>query len=125
MKLVLTWLCNAAAIAVAAGIFAGISIGESGQDWWEKAGTLLVIAAVFTVINLTVGRLLKLLSIPFIVLTLGLLLLVLNALLLRFTAWVTDALPVEFNIDGFWVAVGGSIVISLVNMVLRIFVDAD
>ncbi|MFD1824702.1 MULTISPECIES: phage holin family protein [Mumia] len=127
MKLVLTWLCNAAAIAVAAWIFSGISIGDAGQDGWEKAGALLIVAAVFTAINLTVGRLLKLVSIPFIVLTLGILLLVLNALLLRFTAWVTDALPVlvEFHVDGFWVALWGSIVISLVNMALRLFIDAD
>ncbi|WP_370616726.1 phage holin family protein [Mumia qirimensis] len=125
MKIVLTWLCNAAAIAVAAWIFAGISVGEASQDGWEKAGTLLVIAAVFTAINLTVGRVLKLISIPFIVLTLGILLIVLNALLLRLTAWVTGALPIEFHVDGFWVAVWGSIVISLVNMALRLFVDAD
>jgi putative membrane protein len=125
MKLVLTWLCNAAAIAVAAWIFAGISVGDASQDGWEKTGTLLVIAAVFTLINLTVGRILKVLSIPFIILTLGVLLLILNALLLRLTAWVTEALPTEFHVDGFWVALGGSIVISLVNMALRLFVDAD
>ncbi|MGH1564043.1 phage holin family protein [Mumia sp. DW29H23] len=125
MKLVLTWLCNAAAIAVAAWIFAGISVGDAGQDGWEKAGTLLVIAAVFTAINLTVGRIVKLISIPFIVLTLGILLVVINALLLLFTAWVTDVLPIEFHVDGFWVALWGSIVISLVNMALRLFVDTD
>ncbi|WP_262851110.1 phage holin family protein [Mumia quercus] len=125
MKLVLTWLCNAAAIAVAAWIFSGISIGDAGQDGWEKAGALLIVAAVFTAINLTVGRVLKFLSIPFIVLTLGILLLVLNALLLRLTAWITQALPVEFHVEGFWVALWGSIVISLVNMALRLFVDAD
>ncbi|KAA1424586.1 phage holin family protein [Mumia zhuanghuii] len=125
MKIVLTWLCNAAAIAVAAWIFGGISIGDASQDGWEKAGTLLVIAAVFTAINLTVGRVLKLVSIPFIVLTLGILLVVLNALLLLLTEWVTGALPIEFHVDGFWVALWGSIVISLVNMALRLFVDTE
>ncbi|KHL16462.1 putative membrane protein [Mumia flava] len=125
MRFVLAWLCNAVAIAVAAWIFSGIRIGTNAQDGWEKTGALLIVAAVFTAVNLTVGRILKLVSIPFIVLTLGILLVVINALLLLFTAWITEALPVEFIVNGFWVALWGSIVISLVNMALKLFVDVD
>lgn len=125
MRYVISWLCNAAAIAVAAWIFRGISIGDASDDGWAKLGTLLVVAAVFTLVNLTVGRFVKILSIPFIILTLGILYLVLNALLLLLTEWITGALPITFNVSGFWVALWGSIVISLVNMALRLFVDTD
>jgi putative membrane protein len=54
-------------------------------------------------------------SIPFIILTLGLFLLVINALMLMFTAWIAGVLDIGFHVNGFWNAVLGSIVITLVN----------
>jgi putative membrane protein len=54
-------------------------------------------------------------SIPFILLTLGIFLLVINALMLMFTAWIAGVLGIGFHVDGFWAALLGSIVITLVN----------
>lgn len=122
-KAVTTWLCNAAAIAVAAWLFSGISIGSSRDTTFGRILTLLVVAAVFTLINLFVAPVVKLLSLPFIIITLGLALLVINALLLLLTDWVTGAFDVSFVVTGFWVALFGSIVISLVNGALGLFFD--
>ena len=68
---------------------------------------------------------LTILSIPFILVTLGFFLLVLNALLLKLTAAVAGGLGIGFHVHGFWPAVGGSIVISVVTWVLDAIVGPD
>ena len=64
------------------------------------------------------------LSIPFILLTLGLFLLVVNALLLMLTGWLADLLDIGFHVDGFWPAVGGAIIISVTTWILDAFVES-
>jgi putative membrane protein len=111
-------VANAGALAVAALLFAGIRIG--GSTWSDKLVTLLIVAVVFGVVNTIVGRLVKLLSLPFIVLTLGLLLWVINAAMLLLTAALTDAFSVPFRVDSFPIALGGALVISVVSWVLEL-----
>ena len=109
---------NAGALAVAAWLFQGIRIG--GGTWSDRLVTLLVVAVVFGVVNAVVGPLVKLLSLPFIVLTLGLLLWVINAAMLLLTAEVTEAFSVPFRVESFLVALGGALVISVVSWVLEL-----
>ena len=115
----LTWLATyAVALAAAAWLFDGIRFTGATQGSAEisdKLVPLLVVAAILGVITSFVKPVLKVLSIPFILLTLGLFLLVLNALLLLLTGWVADQLGVGFHVDGFWTAVGGAIVITVVT----------
>ena len=122
-RILVTVVVNAAALAAAAWIFAGISVGSDGADTTDQAVTLLLVAALFGVINAIVTPIVKLLSLPFIVLTLGLFLLVVNALMLMLTAAIADALDIDFTVDGFWTAVGGGLVISLVGMALNALLD--
>ena len=122
-RIIVTVVVNAAALAAAAWIFAGISVGSDGADTTDQAVTLLLVAALFGVINAIVTPIVKLLSLPFIVLTLGLFLLVVNALMLMLTAAIADALDIDFTVDGFWTAVGGGLVISLVGMALNALLD--
>ncbi len=74
-----------------------------------EAGTFLWIALIFAVINAIVGPILRLLSLPFILLTLGLFLLVINAALLGLTAAITDRLEV----DGFLTAIAGGLILAV------------
>jgi len=122
-RIIVTVVVNAAALAAAAWIFAGISVGADGADTTDQGVTLLLVAALFGVINAIVTPIVKLLSLPFIVITLGLFLLVVNALMLMLTAAIADALDIDFTVDGFWVAVGGGLVISLVGMALNALLD--
>jgi putative membrane protein len=110
-------LFNAGAVAIAAWIFPGISVG--GDSTTDRVITLLVVAAILGVINALIAPIIKLLSLPFIILTLGLALLVINALMLKLAAWVADQADVDFHVDGFWTAVGGALVISLVTSALE------
>jgi putative membrane protein len=108
------WLCNVVALFVAAWILAGISYGD---QWW----TLFIAAAVFTLINAWVKPFLAILSIPFIIVTLGLFYFLINVLMLYITDWVVP----DFEIRTFWWAVLAAIIVSLVNWALSLFLPDD
>jgi putative membrane protein len=117
MKL-LTWLAvNALALGAAVWLFDGITL-TGGSDG-DKVLTLVIVGAIFGVITSFVRPLVRLLSLPLIVLTLGLMLFVINALMLMLTSWVADQIDLGFNVDGFWTALWGSIVISLASIILE------
>ncbi len=100
-------LVNALALAVAAWLIDGIQMSDRFLD-------VLLVALVFGVLNAILKPILLFFSIPLLVLTLGLFALVVNAVMLMLTASILD----DFAVSGFWTAVLGSIVISLVTMVL-------
>lgn len=121
-KFLTSWVLSAAALAAAAGLLGThMSIGSSADTTSQRLLTLAVVAAVFTVINMFVAPVIKTLSLPFIIISLGFALLVINALLLLLTEWVTGKLDVAFHVDGFWWAILGAVVISIVNTVLGTF----
>lgn len=123
-KFVPAWLLSSAALAVAAGLLGGhMNIGNSGDSTTARVISILVVGAIFTLINMFVAPVIKTLSIPFIIITLGFALLVINALLLLLTEWVTGKFGVAFEVDGFWWAVLGAVVISIVNAFLGVFFD--
>ena len=117
MRFLVRVVVNALALAVAAWLFDGITV--TGADTAHKALTLLGVAIVFGLVNAIIAPIVKLLSLPFIILTLGLLLLVINAFMLLLTSSIAGALNLGFHVDGFWTALGGSIVISISLMVLE------
>lgn len=99
-------------------------VSPKEQGTGAKIVVLLAVAVVFTVVNAFVKPLVKLLSLPLVVLTLGLFLLVVNALMLWLTAWITEATDYGLRIDGFWAAFIGAIIIAVVNWVLGIVVSS-
>ena len=94
----------------------GMSI--DGDGWREQIGPLLLVALIMGAVGLVVKPIVTLLSLPFVILTLGLFLLVINALLLLLTSVIADGLDLGFHVDGFLTAVLGSIVISIVSAVV-------
>jgi putative membrane protein len=110
MKLILRILINALALGAAAYLVPGIKAGSPTS--------VLLIALVFGVLNALVRPVLKLLSCPLLVLTLGLFTLVLNAVMLLLTAKLGQAFGIEFHVDGFWTAFVGALVVSVVSVVL-------
>jgi len=109
-----TWLLtNAAAVAVAAWLLDGIWI--KGADRQDEIVPLLIVALILGLVTMFVEPVVKVLSLPFIILTIGLFLLVINALMLLLTSKIAEALDVGFHVDGFWTAVLGAIIITLVT----------
>jgi putative membrane protein len=115
MRLIVRWLIVAAALVVAAWLTPGIRV-EEPNGWL----TVLIMAAVLGLANAFVRPLLTMLSCPLVLLTLGLFLLVINALTFLFAAWVANALGAGFYVDGFWSALIGSIIVSIVSFVLSL-----
>lgn len=118
----LTWLVTTAlALAVATLLIDGISFTGAvhGQEEIQhKLVPLLLVALIFGVITSFVKPILTILSIPFIIVTLGLFLLVINAGLLLLTGWLAEQLDIGFRVSGFWPAVGGAIVITVVTWIV-------
>jgi putative membrane protein len=107
-KLLVRWICNVIALFVAAWVLSGISYGD---QWW----TLFIAAAVFTLVNAWVKPVLAVLSIPFIVVTLGLFYFLINVLMLYLTDWIVP----DFEIRTFWWGVLAAIIVSIVNGLLN------
>ncbi|MCW2746887.1 MAG: hypothetical protein JWP10_29 [Nocardioidaceae bacterium] len=111
-----TWVSNGLALAVAAALLgSNLDIGDNADSTWTWLITLALVAVLFTVVNVFIAPIVKILSIPFIFFTFGLFLLVINALLLLLTEWLADLFGISFTVDGFWIAVLASIIISIVN----------
>lgn len=120
----LVWIVvNVLALGAATALFSGITL--DGADLTERILALIVVGAIFGVINSFIKPIVKLLALPFIILTLGLLLLVINAVALLATSSIADAVGVSFHVAGFGTAVLGSIVISLVSWGLSGVFEVD
>lgn len=128
MRLVTWLLTNASALAVAAWLVPGIRFdgpASGSAELQEKVVPVLIVALIMGLVSAIVEPVVKVLSIPVIVLTLGLFLLVINALMLMLTGWIADQADLGFEVTGFWPALFGSIVITLVTGFINIFVDDD
>lgn len=131
MQLAIRLVINAIAIWAAAAWIDKIDIyvpPEWSAEWgnWGKALVLLIVAVVFTAVNAVIKPIVQLLSLPFVILTLGLFLLVVNAGMLWLTAKITEITDYGLRVDGFWAALWGGLIITLVNWVLGILVpDGD
>jgi len=117
MKLVLHLLINAAALWVAVRLVPGITYHGGPVP-------LLGVALVFGVVNVLVKPLATLFTLPFVVMTLGLFLLVINAAMLWLTSALAGTLGLRFHVAGFIPALLGSIVVSFVSLVLSAFVKS-
>jgi putative membrane protein len=120
MKLLIRWAITALAIFVAAWLVPGIQV--DGGGWVIYA----IMALILALVNAIVRPLLKLLTCPLILLTLGLFVLVINAL----TFWLASSIAVNwfnvgFYVEGFWSAFFGALIVSVVSVVLSALVKDD
>ncbi|WP_329350093.1 phage holin family protein [Streptomyces sp. NBC_01261] len=111
-------IANAGALAVAVWLLDKITL--TGDSTFKKVWTLLLVALVFGLVNFLVKPIVKLLTFPLFILTLGLITLVVNALMLMLTSWLADKLDLSFHVDGFWTAVLGGLIISVVSWALNV-----
>ena len=125
----LSWLLTTAiALAAAAWLVDGIRFTgpRSGiEELQEKLVPLLLVALILGAVSSLVKPVLKFVSFPFIILTLGLFLVVINAAMLLLTGWLAEELGIGFRVTGFWPAVGGAIVITLVTWVVDRLIGDD
>ncbi|GAA1922035.1 phage holin family protein [Microbacterium aoyamense] len=83
--------------------------------------TLLLVAAIFAIVNTIIGTVIKVLAFPIYILTLGLIGLIINAFLLWLTAWITTFWNFGLRVEDFWWGVVAALIISLINWIFGIF----
>jgi putative membrane protein len=116
---------NGVALWIAALLVDGINFGAN-PDTWAVVRTVLLVALVFGIVNAFVRPIAKVVSLPFIILTLGLFVFIVNALMLELTSWLSDKLGLAFHVDDFfWDAVLGALIITFVSMILGFFNPRD
>jgi putative membrane protein len=105
--LLLSWLANIVSLLVADWLFDGVSI----DGWWP----LILGAAVLGIANTIIKPILTLLTLPLVIVTLGLFYFVINVFMLVLAEWIAP----DFSIDGFWTYIGATIVVSIVNWAMH------
>ncbi len=113
-RFLIRWAINAVALYVAVALVPGIT--QQSASWLSYVW----LALIFGVINALLNPLLKLLTCPLILLTLGLFTLVINTFLFYLAGYIGTAFGVGFTVDGFWPAFLGSIIVSIVSIVLSL-----
>jgi putative membrane protein len=111
-------IANAAALAVAVWVLDKITL--IGSNTADRLLTLIVVALIFGLVNVVVKPIVKVLTFPLFIFTLGLISLVINALMLLLTSWVAGKFDVGFHVQGFWTAVLGGLIVAVVSWVLHI-----
>ncbi len=105
--LVVAWLISAVSLLIVGHIIPGFEV--------QSFGSALIAAVIIGLINATIGLFLKIVTIPLSILTFGIFLLVINALMLMFASSILSG----FTVTGFWAAFFGAIVLAIVNMIIR------
>ncbi|MGK2876222.1 MAG: phage holin family protein [Nocardioides sp.] len=122
-----TWLLSqAVALAAATWLVGGIwfeGATQGSEEFKDKIIPLLIVAAILGAVSAWIKPVLQILSIPFIIVTLGLFLLVINAAMLGLAAWVAGWFDLGFHVSGFWAAIWGSIIISLVGWGMNLILE--
>ena len=111
LRILIAWGVNIVALLVIDWVFSGVEIGR----WWS----VILGAAVLGIANAILKPILALLTLPLILLTLGLFYFVLNVAMLALAEWIAP----DFSISGFWTYVGATIVVWLVNWTLNTVFD--
>ena len=119
MRFVLRWFINAVALLAAAFVVPGIRLTASatspGLNEWM---TLAIVALIFGLINAIIRPVVFFLTLPLTIVTLGLFMFVINALMLLLTGRIAQALDLGFRVGGFGSALLGALVISVVSFLL-------
>ncbi len=114
-SLVIRWLINTLALYVAVRVVPGV-------DYSGGPAGLVIVAALFGLVNATLRPLLAMLTCPLVLVTLGFFLFVINALMLLLTGWLSHQFDLGFQVDGFWPAFWAGLLVSLVSLLLSIMV---
>ncbi|MEW6068298.1 MAG: phage holin family protein [Nitrospirota bacterium] len=110
-NLLLRIMINALSITIAMKLIDGITFTG---EWWK----MIIIGAVFGIVNSFLKPLMMLFTFPLIIFTLGLFTLVVNALMLIITAKLSGPFNLGLQIEGFWPALWGALIVSIVSMLL-------
>jgi len=112
------WIMNTIAIMLAVKFVPGIIY--SGE-WWG----ILLVGLLFGLVNTVIRPLVTLFTFPLLILTLGIFTFIINAMMLSLTSWLSESMHIGFRVEGFKAAFWGSLIISIVSLVLGCLMPQD
>lgn len=118
MGLILRLIINGVAIWLATLLLDGVGLSPR-EDPWEQALVVAVVAVIFTLVNLVIRPVVSLFALPLTILTLGLFTLVINALMVLLTSWLSGFTDFGLQVEGFWWAVAAGLIISIATWLLN------
>ncbi len=114
-RIVIRWVINVLALLAAIWLIPGIEF--VGEKWWM----LIIVAAIFGLVNALIRPIVMVFSCPLLILTLGLFTLIINAAMLSLTAWISnEVFNLGFIVKNPWAAVLGALVVSVVSFFLTL-----
>lgn len=116
-RLLIRLIINAAALACADWAIDGITS--------DGATSLFVVALIFGIVNAFIRPIITILSLPLLILTLGLFTFVINALMLMLSSWIAGIFGIGFAVNGFGAALLGAVIISVVSILLSMLLHSD
>jgi putative membrane protein len=122
MRFLLRLIVNAVALWLTTLIVSGVTVHPYAQDTTAVILTYLLIALIFGVVNAVVGTVIRVITFPLYILTLGLISLLVNAFLLFIVSWISDALGFGLHVDGFWSGVLGALVLGIIAWLLGLLI---
>jgi putative membrane protein len=120
MRFLIRTLVTAFALWIAVLLVSGIEV--TGSSTWRNTLTLLAVAVIFGVVNAILKPLIKLFGCCLYIVTLGLIAFVVNALLFLLVGWLADQLNLPFEVEGFWSAFWGAIIVGVVSWIINLVI---
>lgn len=117
-KILIKWIINTIAIMLAIRFVQGITYAGS----WLG---ILLVGIIFGLVNTLIRPFIKLLTLPLLVLSLGLFTFIINAMMLSITSWISEQFSLGFHVEGFKPAFWGALIISLVSMALSCLIPPE
>lgn len=121
MGILIRLAISAVALWIATLVIDGITL--TTDSTWEKVGTLVLVAAIFGVVNAVLRPIIKVVGCAFYILTLGLIALVVNGALFMFSSWIADQIGLPFHVADFWPdAVLGALLVGVISWLLNLVI---
>jgi len=118
VRLIIRLVINVLALLAAVWLIPGIDF--VGERWWM----LIVVAAIFGLVNALIRPIVMVFSCPLLILTLGLFTIIINAAMLGLTAWISNnVFNLGFIVTDFWAAIFGALVVSVVSFILTLILQ--
>ena len=118
--MVMRFLFSAAALAFATWVVPGIRMDSS--ELQDNLIVIMVVAAIFGVVNAIVGTFIRVVAFPIYVITLGLISFIVNGLLLLLVDWISGLIGFGLHVEGFWWGVLGALVLGLISWLIGLIV---
>ena len=125
MGIIIRLVISAISLWIATALISGIYLETDSVP--KQIGTIVLVAAMFGIVNAVLRPIIKVIGCVFYILTLGLIAIVVNGLLFLFTGWIADQIGLPFEVENFWPsAVLGALIVGVVSWLLNLLVpDKD